>query len=220
MTALSTFGARIALDSGELVEEDGADVSLMRTLENNAQHFADQSAQVRVNMSGPANPLTTKQIGAGDVDTWLPIAVFGPFPLRVRADGNPYLIRARIGGSASAANSITLRAALAPVLGAATGRGSEYIRGHIEDNGVNVLEASTSSTSAAWLTATGSRTTLDATGLVIESQFTLATVSAAGGAVRDVSVRAAMFGLHVWGLSTTSGTQPQLDALYAAEFVG
>lgn len=216
----SAQSARIALGSGELVDTDGMATGLLRAVANNGRHFADEAAQVRVAWAARTGDyLTTKAIAAADTGTYFPIAVFGPFPVQLVELGTPYLMRARIHGAASAANSVTFRAALAPIKGRVTGDGLDFVRDQIADNGINVLEASTSSTTAVWLTATGSRTTLDANTLIDESVQSLH-IDTSAVADAGSSVDVTMMAVHVWASSTAEGTQPYLTGFYAAEYVG
>lgn len=89
--------------AGKLFDElEPYDVSSGRDyLANNVAHLADQAGQVRVNVS------TDETNGAIDITNVASVglspygraAVFGPFPLSIRDDGESYRLRVRIRGS-------------------------------------------------------------------------------------------------------------------------
>lgn len=193
-----------------------------RQVVNNALHYADEQAQVRVTWCALSGQfLTTDAIVAGNVNTYLPISTFGPFPVAIRADDTPYIFRVRLHGSSSAANSVTFRAALAPIVGPVDpALGLDYAREQVNAAGTNVLVASTSSTTPAWLAASGGATTRDADDVIVDGFETMATVSAAGASARTLSVDVPMLAVHVWAASTTAAAQPRLSGLYYAEYVG
>jgi len=218
----SAHAGRLAAPGSQFAADEPFRTRFGRQVVNNALHYADEQAQVRVawcTMSGQF--LSTETIVSGNVNTQLPIAIFGPFPVSIRADDTPYIFRARIHGSASAANSVSFRAALAPIVGPLDPTlGLAYARAQINAAGSNVLTATTSSTTPAWLTAGGSATTRDADDVIVDGFETLATVSAAGGTARPLSVDVAMMAVHVWASSSTAATQPRLSGLYFAEYIG
>jgi len=217
VTASAPYAGGIEYNVSELVEEDAVDTSLAVTLLNNLIHTADQRAQVRVAFTGLSGSfLTCDTIGAGNTDTFLPIASFGPFDATLKTDGTPYLMRIRIAGRASAANSVTFRVAICPGRGALTARGLDYVRNRIANNGADVLEATTSATAVAWLAP--ANTSADPAIIVADAVGQELTQDVTGGTAASVAVDTAQMMAHVWASSTTSGTQPRLDGLYVAEF--
>src|SRR5690606_23911407 len=91
--------------------------------------------------------------GSPDTGTYYRIAPFGPFPLTLKSDGTPYTLRVRLAGYATQAASITFRVAICAARNA---------RREILANGDNVVSASTSSTTSAWLSGSSTVATLTA----------------------------------------------------------
>lgn len=215
--ARSPYLGHVAIPAGSYGSKDPIDAGHAHQAAADLQHLADSAGQVRVAWAAVgAQYLTTATVDASNKDLYLPIAAFGPFPLRLDSDGAAYSVRARIAGAASAANAVTFRCAIAPAVSAPR-RAAEEIGRY----GLGCLQASTSSTSSAWLTATGSRTLLVVDGVLADEAIrTMTSVAAAGSATRTADVQEALFVAHVWAMSTAAATQAQLTGLYLAEYVG
>ena len=190
---LPDLGIRTGSDSA------ADDTSAMLAAANNAMHWADQNSQVLVCDAGfELSP-------AQDPDDWYHLITWGPFNLRLAADGLPYPVRVRLAGRSSA-NLETSNFRLA-VCAAATRR-TEIIA-----NGDNVLDETTTSSTTAWLgnallTFTDEQTR--------DMLTTMSTIDAVAG--DPVSVEVCKGFVTVFVQTTT--TSPRLNGVYAAEFCG
>jgi len=70
------------------------DAGFARVVVNNALHLADECGQVLVNSVGRTSKGLSGQTTTSTA--WARIASFGPFPVRVRPDGQPYKYRIRV----------------------------------------------------------------------------------------------------------------------------
>jgi hypothetical protein len=189
-----------------------------RVLLNNLCHYADVFGQVRAAWN------TSPRVGKGYIDSITPTAVDTPypiwsttFPILLRASLASYKLRVRIAGASSdGANAVRFRAVLAPatVLSARVLDAADHV----------FLTATTTSSSAAWLTGASqgaeAYTTMMALtdGAVTDALTLTSTPADIGGAGRGVAQ--CLVTLAVYGQTANIAATPRLHGVYAAEWVG
>lgn len=221
MTASSPRGGRVRFPATQLDADAPFDAVFLRdVIAGNVLHGADCAARYFVNWMAPASGVW----GGGAVapylqpasmaSGWNLVAMAGPFPLTIREDGTPYVVRVRMRGARSGgAGSVTF----------AVGVGGPSVLDDIvlatEDNAI-VFDPFTSTT-PAWGTpdvpATNiirlTRTQVDG---AIRARPTLEDT---GGT--DSQVEAAEAFVFVWAKTTdTTNSLARLHALEVAEYVG
>ena len=206
--ATSIHEGVIRYEIAQLDTDEPVDTAHARILINNALHFADEAGQVLVAFP----PISGRSMESvpNVVSTWTRITAFGPFALRVQSDGTPYPVVVQLAGVTSGAGPVTFRVALTP-------DDDDDERAEILAAGDNTSDASTSSTTLAWLTMGTSPITLTPAKASAMTQ-TLSTIDAVGG--DPVSVRVCLCRVAVWGQYTGSKSQPILHGLYAREYIG
>jgi len=183
-----------------------ARASTLGSLINNLNHLADERSRVLV--SYPQRSTTTggrasAGVGSG-LSTWTRIYSWGPFPILVGHDGNPYPVRVRVGGRADPDQETCLIRIGVCALGTA----GDVMT--VDDIGAGVVESS------SFVDETNE---WRASGLV-----TLAPVWRELGVVDGVSsaspatVKAVLATIEVWGVATGDG-QVICSQAYAAEQV-
>lgn len=207
---------------------DPVDTAIARDgVANGLLHCADSYAQVRVNYAAPVSAVTgndhdnhlTLDI-TPVASTWYLMTGFpmGLWPVTLRADGTPYALRIRAGGSVSGGTgTATFRFVLAPIYHLALDG--------ISDSLDSSFECSTTSTSAVWLTNGVSQATSSATVMQI-------TANQASEWTRSVQVYDAVSGasshttdqclVSLWCFAKTSSAAsvPRLHNVHLAEYVG
>jgi hypothetical protein len=188
---------------------------------NNALHFADTKCNHWVNWVAPKaaavggnvlvripNPITT---------TWSRVAVFGPFPMTLRADGTPYPVRMELlGATASGGTAVEFGCALV----AEVAHGADLI----EDagsriDGFGVVYSSTSSATPAWLTAAqGAVFFTPSTSLVGRGRKLRSTLVDTGGAPANVETTEVY--VVAWGKSASAIVAPRIYGMHVSEYVG
>lgn len=229
--ATSAYQGRIR--TARAFDEDAAlDAGFVRDfVQNNLNHLADESAQVRVAYSSTRSAFAdtaTGIVGFGapedlDIgDLWYRLASFGPFPIRIRKDGTPYRMRIRVNANNVYSSSTTrLRVVLCP-----KGTDSWLVRAN-EDF---VWESQDfTSTSSGWRTGASLGTNGWATQVALRNSDitpwigTVSSLNAVGGST-TVSCDQVLVSLNVWYSTENSINQervsPVLRACYAAEYVG
>lgn len=185
---------------GSLDTDTGFHAAYARSMvANNIHHAADECGQVRVSFLTQSGKAATFRSSPA-TGTYYKIMQFGPFPVTMGT--NPYQMRVRVAGNASAANSVTFRVVWSSADGA-------------NETGDNTITASTSSTTAAWLTGSSTLLTLTNAQVVSRSRATLD-----GVAGNPVSVDWTPTFITVWASTTNAGTNAELAGLYCAEYVG
>lgn len=215
-----SFDADAALDAGFVRD----------FVQNNLNHLADESAQVRVAYAATLNGLddTTSGIGGynapGDFTlgaVWYELASFGPFPIRIRKDGTPYRMRVRVNAKAAVAtNDVKIRLVLCP-----RSRAAGYVASSLD----LVWESATfSSTTAAWLTGASQGSNAWTTQVSVLNSEAVSwitetgTPSIIGGS--SVATEQVLVSLNAFYSIEESVAQDRLSpvmlALYGAEYVG
>ncbi len=224
----SPLGGRLLTDTTLFQGgNDPVDTTLMRDVVlNNLCHFADEFAQVRVNWSAGVTTytngsgyLTTRTTGL-DTSSWFHIQTFGPFPIALRQSvglgGASYRLRVRLAGASSAGHSVTFRAVLTSY-----SSGQSVVNGELDDH---IFEASTTSTSVAWLTGSSQGTNAWPTQVVVPSAYVgpwLVPVSTKTDLGSDLAaVSQCLVSLQVYAKTSNTSSVPRLGAVYAAEWIG
>lgn len=219
----SLFDGFLRYEQGEYDSTgDPIDTYYALALANNALHAADQWGQVLVAWGGNASPgsggaasVSTGSLSGLRVATYHHIVTCGPFDLRLNTDGIPYSVRVQLGGARSGGSgNVTFAVVLSPrslveADLAAAWDGSA---------GTNVATATTSSTTAAYLSLSTDILTLDAphTAEGMTATPTIDNLSDADA----VAVSWGEFVISVWGGDTAGATSiPTVHAVYAAEYL-
>ncbi len=200
----SLYGGFVDYNTSLLGANQPVDSMLWPVLFNNALHFADSEAHVRVAFSHATINARTPF----DTTSWLLVETYGPWAHRLDAQGVPYPMRFRIAGSASQAAAIHLKLRVSSA--------SSADRATASNTGL----VSTSSTSAAWLTpSSGPESLLTFTSADAADALTnIDTVDGVGG--DPVGIETCQMVATVWGRATGSvSAVPQLRGLYLAEFI-
>lgn len=224
----SPLGGRLLTDTTLFQGgNDPVDTTLVRDVVlNNLCHYADEFAQVRVNWSAGltaytnGNEYITPRTTGLIVDPWFFIAAFGPFPISLRQTtgigGASYRLRVRLAGSSSAGHAVTFRAVLASY-----SAGQSAVNGALDDH---IFEATTSSTTMAWLTGTSQGANAWPTQVVVPSSYVgpwmvpVNTLDDLGG--NPVAVNQCLVSLHIFASTANTSSVPRLGAVYAAEWIG
>jgi hypothetical protein len=190
----------------------GAEVAAS-IVSNNLDHYCDSYGQVRLNFSGDA--LTPKKSGVV-VDTWYQITASEAFPVPLRADGSAYKLRVRIGGRSTAGHAVRFAFVLAPVLEA-----PRVLNTNATDSVFTT--GSVTSTSVAWLTgasvATSHATLMQLTADEI-ARYTVRTSTPIDLGGARVELSQCLVNVVVYGRTANTGSEPELRAAFAAEWVG
>lgn len=209
--ATSEYAAFIRHSTTHLGDGYPLDAALYKdVVRNNLNHVADELGQQLVNfVCRSSSELTTGTPAA--INTWYPIVTCGPFMLTCRSNGVPYPIVVRLAGFASTANNITLRVVVAP-----RGQSAAQVQAAVAPS--NIIEATTSSTSAAWLSPSPYIATVSAE-LANEMVESIAVCDAVSGASprHRTAVRAE---ISVWGSTANVSAVPTLSGLSAREYIG
>lgn len=215
------FDADAALDAGFVRD----------FVQNNLNHLADESAQVRVAYSSTSSGFEDTTTGLtgfnnpGDFalgDRWYQLTSFGQFPIRVRKSGAPYRMRIRINASNQFSSSTTkIRVVLCP---------RSLARDLVLAAEDFVWESeSFTSTSAGWRAGASLGTNAWTTQVSLSSADVESWVSTTStvvdvGSTDIVSTEQILVALNVWYSTENATTQelssPVLRACYAAEYVG
>lgn len=209
---------------------DPLDTAIVRDgIANGLLHCADECGQVRVNYMPIAAAVENGQKtfetieSSPTVDTWYSVgaAPFGEWPLTLRWDAVPYLLRLRVGVAASASNSdkLTLRVVIAPYGDGIRER--DRLVDHVWETS---WTASDTGTTPTW--ATGATLGSDASATLLTVSRTQAdawrrTVSTydAVSAAEPVAVDQCL--VAAWAFAQTGGTAlPRLHALHIQEYLG
>jgi hypothetical protein len=218
----SEYSYRVLVDTAAVGDATHAlDARTSRIVLSNLNHLADEFAQARVSMSGTVSALSGK---AGYLTSRTPTAADTPylvvsytFPISVRALGQSYKLRVRVGGAtANAAADATFRLVLSP--------GPEAASLVLGASDASYTSAKTSSTTAAWLTgssdgAANYSTMVEMSASQVAMCMTeFATTESLGGDAASVMVPWAT--LSVFAETTNVTHVPRLYALNAAEVIG
>lgn len=181
------------------------DVAWLRNVAiNNALHAYDSMTMVRVH-----DVLKTGAAGwgpAGDASTWGHAKMWGPFPLRMRADGTTCPLVVRIAGRKAAASNSDYALALMPF-------SSRLLYPPPPDaDDLAVSTATASSTTVAWLTMSRATVRLSAE----SAQAVQFQVPIIDGGV-PTTVRVTLATLHLWTKSADSNVTGR--ACYAREYI-
>ena len=207
----SEHGAFIRHDSAAFGDGYPVDAAIYKDCaRNNLLHLADEFAQQLVCAVWRSGVELSTDAPAS-TSVWYPIATFGPFALRTRANGTPYPLVVRIAGFASAAHSVTFRVVVSP-------RGLGESMAQAATAPANVVEVSTSSTSAAWLSPSTYIATIDSdlAAAMIEEIPCSDDVSYGTPAAR----LACLADISVWAKTANILATPRLAGLEVREYVG
>jgi hypothetical protein len=186
---------------------------------NNLDHYADSFGQVRMCFAPAVSAFASKSFltpSVVAVDTWYQITASAAFPLPLMPDGTPYKLRGRLGGASSGGHAVKFAMVLAPVLSA------PGVLAHSDD--ATFITATTSSSTAAWLTGTSQGTAASGTLIEITPTTASACVVATGTPV-DLSLAGSAIGqclvsLTVFGSTANLASTPRLCGAFAAEWPG
>lgn len=205
--ATSIHSQYVAFSAAEFDADEPVDTAMARSLVNNSLHIADSCGQVLVAYAATgSNSLVPTVV---DADEFYHVQTWGPFSLKTRSDGTAYPIRVRVAGyNSQSGGTTTIRVAVCPW-------GDRRVQ--IARNGDNVLEATSSSTTSAWLAPGTTLLSIDAA-LVGSADATFSTLDGVGGS--RVGVHFTEMCVTVWAATDTVGKDPALSGLYAAEYIG
>lgn len=210
-------------------DDDPMDAVMMRDgVMHGLLHAADSMAQVRVNYLPIASAAAE---GQDSFETTEPPAnttdylllggsPFGPWPLTVRANGQPYKLRVRIAGAVSATPAT---ATFRVILAAAGARLSET---DILEALDSTFEAEATSTTAAWLSGSSQGSLANSTLITVSTDqvrswtrnvpiFNAVSSPSAGQTIRQVGVK-----VYVFAKTTNTSRLAQLHALHIQEYIG
>lgn len=201
----------------------------LNVISNNLDHYADSMAQHAmvwsVGKSGYASKsyLTPRTTGVV-VDTWYQIAASGPFPIMLRADGSSYKMRVRLAGASSGGHAVKFGLVLAPVTAAQSIITDATSSPVVAATDSVFVTATTTSSTAAWLTGTSKGTAAYTTmvELTAEEAFpfivmtdTPVDLSGARSSVAQCLVSAVIF-----GSTANTGSVPRFYGGIAQGWVG
>jgi hypothetical protein len=209
-------------------DDDPVDTVVMRDgVMHGLLHAADSMGQVRVNYMGIGNAVSegqdefeTIETPANTSDYYLMGGTpFGPWPLTMRANGEPYKLRVRVGGSVSATPATaTFRIVIAPL----TIVTAADVLAALD----STLQVTATSTTLAWLTGQ-SQGTLGSTTLITVTAdqaaawtrdvdiYNAVSSPAGGQTVEQIRVMA-----YVFAKTSDVTKLPQLSALHIQEYIG
>lgn len=192
--------------STTIMEEAPIDPFLARALINNAQHFADQEAQVRaawsVKKGGTAYPFTLTTTG-----TKYNIFNIGPYPATVHSTGVAYPIRVRMYGHVSTGTTTVW-----VVYSAYNTRWAE-----LAALGTNYATAQTASTTVVDLSLDPVILSVTAA-KTLDMYSTIATQTELSGDAD--TIRVPMATISLWASTSQGGSTFTIDEFYAAEYCG
>ncbi len=217
----SAYEYRILMDTDEVCKATNAlDALTTRFLINNANHLADEFAQVVTCMSSTVAAISSK---VGYLTPRTPTLTATPyaivshtFPIKVRAAGQSYRFRIRIGGASGSTASTKFYAVLSRANAAIDALAAA-------DDAVFETAATTSST-AAWLTGTsmgdeGYTTMIEMTAAQVALCSTVeSTLTDLAGS--SVSVTFALATLSIFATTANVAHVPRLYAVSCAEVIG
>lgn len=203
---------------------DPMDTAIMRDgVANGLLHAADSMGQVRVNYfpidSGFANNVddfeTTDTLVVGQ---WSRIggSPFATWPITLRSDGTPYVLRVRIFGAVSATvATATFAVVVAPLTDSAL---------ELERDRDNVFTATATATTPAWLSGTsGTNSYTTRMEFTAEDSETWTreqgTFDAVSGA-SPVGIQQCLVSCVVFAKSTVAARLPRLYGLHVQEYYG
>lgn len=183
-------------------------------LVNNANHIADEAAQVLVNWTASTSTsYLTPTLSGGALaatGTYYRITRFGPFPLLRKADGTSYTLRGRMRWYLAAAGTGT---ALVVVSAPARAIGDRDF-----GSATNVLKFTTTVTTDAWDDAdTDNICNLTAEDMDYAQTEQTTLLAVAGAAV---SVFVPLVTVTIYAKATATTAIPRLTGLYLAEYIG
>jgi hypothetical protein len=222
--ATSEYEYRVLVDTNDIGGTTHAlDARTSRIIVSNINHLSDEFAQVLSCRSGTVPALSGK---SGYLTTNTPTFAGTPYlvtadtvPIKVRAGGQSYRIRVRVGGASGNTASTVFYVAAAPV-GMAP---ASIVTSAGAIDSIYQTAATTSST-AAWLTGASRgpnayTTMIEMTATQVEAcVVTRPTLTALGGDSSTVQV--ALVQLSVWATTANVAHVPRLYALSAAEVIG
>lgn len=216
------FPYRVLIDTNDVgVSTHALDARTARIVISNLNHLSDEFGQVCVNMSGTTAALSGKAgyLTPGTpafVTTFYFVTSF-KFPIKVRAGGQSYKFRIRIGGASGNTAATSFLAGLGPGIirlsGASGGTTDNFFR-----------TADTTTTTAAWLTGASlgpnayTRMIEMAPDQVSRCVVDRETLVALGGA--PASVEVALVTLNIWATTANVTHVPRLYSVYLAEVIG
>jgi hypothetical protein len=205
----SLHGGRILFNPDLYQDDEAFDTAFARVLVNNALHFADEAAQVRVNWPPTA---TGRGIAVDIVTNGVPVHIARfQFPIHVREDGSGYDLRIRLHARITqASDTITYTARI-------SAPGVDYDTTF--DAGITSETFDTVSTTGAWLTPDGDNIIKVPPYIIDAATRSVSTLDAVGG--NPVGVLWPVVELNVFGQRDSGSTsEPELTGLYVAEYIG
>jgi hypothetical protein len=202
-----------------------ADASFVRdVIQNNALHYADESAQVLCNWATTSGSFAENNgefSATPDSTAWIPIGPpFGPYPLRLRQNGDADPLRVRLGGRRENTSALV---AFRIVVGPANQTASL-----VQTDGDHIFQTtSTVGTTLAWQTGVSQGSSAFPTLICLPATLTAgwmtttSTLDTVGG--NAVGVEQCLVSVQVY-CRPISGSQPYPDiylgGLYVAEYIG
>jgi len=195
-------------------------------VQNNALHWADESGQVLVNFVQTS--LSFDAGGGGfaenpvEYNEWRHVVSFGPFPVRLRQNGDTYRFRIRVAGSTPNEGNGKIRVVVCPQTEAS---------GAVQLSTDYVFETATlgaDDPTPRWLTGAslGSNawTTMIYAPASVTSDWLTTTSTLTNVSGNAVSVEQCLVSFNVFTYTTTSTASDEpgvsLDGLYIAEYIG
>ncbi len=201
MTVRSAHSAFIRFAATTLDTYEGVDTGLVRVCRNNLLHALDSHGQVLENWSMPASI----HVFATSSD-WEHAYTGGAHPVRLDENGQPFPLRVRIAGRIASAGTSDFRIAVTTPRNA-----PERWLADVESAGANTADASSSSTTSAWLAMSTEIVTFPANRV---EKVAVTTLLAVGGA--PVTLQIPMVRIVVAGTGDAGG----VTGVYAAEYCG
>lgn len=212
----SEHGYRVAFPASRLSGAEDLSPFALKTIANNAHHYADEKCNHLVNWVAPRQSVMTT--GAGYIEQspseteWRHLTKHGPFPITLHGSGGGYRMRLRLAGAAQAGSIASFAAILVPFGGnpivwpdnVSQGYGARYF---------------TSSTTPAWLTpAAGTELFIPHPSLVTPSLRAVSTFTDTGG--DPVTVDITQIELWIFAKSNVVDVAGRLYGVHFSEYVG
>lgn len=211
----------ILYDPTDLATDEPMDTVLVRDVINNANHLADEAAQVRFSWIATGAGLNA---GAdANEGEWFDFRVRGTFDAKVRSDGTGYRLRVWIAGASnsflSEGESIDFVVAIGPAGISAEDIGAPFV---VTATATNALAPGIGAMTPIWLTLDSGLTYVDVPATVIaEAQARTAptaTLTDIGGA--PATVQTVRLEIIVCGRTNSGLTDAVLYGVHVAEYIG
>lgn len=217
----SDLEGRILVPSARLASAEDVSSRALRTLANNAHHYADQKCHHLVNWVSPASGVVpvgwTPYLVPSPVSTdFVLLSAFGPFPLTVHGDRSSYDLRLELlGATSSGGTAVTFAAVVVDD----PERARRYVEDAADTPDAGVIFTATSSATPAWLAATtGAKQFQPSRSLVDRMWGARSTLLDTGGDPTTVDTCEAF--LVVFAKTANVLATPRLYGVHLSEYVG